>query len=533
MAPKVCVPMDFGRHLIGSPTHSNLKLNTSEGGEVRASSVILSFNSLVIDHMTTTLHMTSVDMLEFSEAAVQLFVDAAYSGTPEGMSRQVFRDINKIASVFEVTWLVGKCAEYFTEVAESVNKIPSYTELLYLFEEAAFVFENLKNKDFLKISINKIEMLNWKQEFIEKYLENADRLSTQKLDMVIELAGCEVECVVQTVSNQLLEVLKVQGSINIPVSCEYLLDNLNLSLCFTSNRVLFNQLFATLEGLPDEKMRWCFKLISKSNNISSLDDCFATASEVRSTTVVSRCNIIPNIYHDLDFNLSFEELLEWISVSEDVASLMMAIEAVWTWCLYRHRYQNIHYYFNTDILSTKLAAMAGIRGWSLLPPEFNTFTINFVGYVLNLGPLALSQEENNDHVIINCVDTCKQPLRLLSKEAKLKFHFKHPSVTSCTLPGECGFILKTVPSEAALWTLRLCTEKEDYNNESVHFHDEVQAENMHFYFCRVYNCVTYVYPISWLGWLHSKDAVDKRNEWERTFGYSNESRFKVLYKISH
>ena len=531
MAPKVCVPMDFGRHLIGSPTHSNLKLNTSEGGEVRASSVILSFNSPVIDHMTTTLHMTSVDMLEFSEAAVQLFVDAAYSGTPEGMSRQVFRDINKLASVFEVTWLVGKCAEYFTEVAESV-KIPSYTELLYLFEEAAFVFENLKNKDFLKISINKIEMLNWKQEFIEKYLENADRLSTQKLDMVIELAGCEVECVVQTVSNQLLEVLKVQGSINIPVSCEYLLDNLNLSLCFTSNRVLFDQLFATLRGLPDKKMRWCFELLSKSNNIRSLDDCLATASEVRLTTVVSRCNTIPNIYHDLDFNLSFEELLEWISVSEDVTSLMMAIEAVSTWFLYKDMYQNIDYNVNTaDILSTKLADMAGRRGWSLLPSEFDRINIDLVNSGFYLRPLVLSQRKENDHVNIDCVDTCKQPLLLLSKEAKLKFHFKHPSVTSCTLPGKCGFILKTVPSEAALWTLRLCTEKEDYNNESVHFHDEVQAENMHLYFCRIYPSFTYVYPISWLGWLHSKDAVDKRNKWETDWGHSDKSSFKVLYKI--
>ena len=530
MAPKVCVPMDFGRHLIGSPTHSNLKLNTSEGGEVRASSVILSFNSPVIDHMTTTLHMTSVDMLEFSEAAVQLFVDAAYSGTPEGMSRQVFRDINKIASVFEVTWLVGKCAEYFTEVAESV-KIPSYTELLYLFEEAAFVFENLKNKDFLKISINKIEMLNWKQEFIEKYLENAERLSTQKLDMVIELAGCEVECVVQTVSNQLLEVLKVQGSINIPVSCEYLLDNLNLSLCFTSNRVLFDQLFETLKGLPDEKMRWCFDLLSRSTKMSTLDDCSATASEVRSTTVVSRCNTIPNIYHDLDFNLSFEELLEWISVSEDVTSLMMAIEAVSTWCQYRYKYQKIAYKVNTDILSTKLTDIAGRRGWSLLPSECNTYNNDLVYSGFYLRPLVLSQGKKNDHVNINCVDTCKQPILLLSKEAKLKFHFKHPSVTSCTLPGKCGFILKTVPSEAALWTLRLCTEKEDYNNESVHFHDEVQAENMHLYFCRIYYGGTYVYPISWLGWLHSKDAVDKRNKWETDSGHSNNSSFKVLYKI--
>ena len=259
-----------------------------------------------------------------------------------------------------------------------------YIYILFLFEEAAFVFDNLKNKDFLKISINKIEMLNWKQEFIEKYLENADRLSTQKLDMVIELAGCEVECVVQTVSNQLLEVLKVQGSINIPVSCEYLLDNLNLSLCFTSNRVLFDQLFETLKGLPDEKMRWCFDLLSRSTKMSTLDDCAATASEVRSTTVVSRCNTIPNIYHDLDFNLSFEELLEWISVSEDVTSLMMAIEAVSTWCQYRYlKYQKIAYKVNTDILSTKLTDIAGRRGWSLLPrlyrrptfPHFPHFAI--------------------------------------------------------------------------------------------------------------------------------------------------------------
>jgi len=205
--------------------------------------------------------------------------------------------------------------------------------------------------------------------------------------------------VVQTVSNQLLEVLKVQGSINIPVSCEYLLDNLNLSLCFTSNKVLFDQLFATLEWLPDEKMRWCFKILSKSNKTSTLDDCATTASEVRSTTVVSRCNTIPNIYHDLDFNLSFEELLEWISVSEDVTSLMMAIEAVWTWCRYRYKYQNIHYRVNTDILSTKLADMAGRRGWSLLPSEFKTYAIIFFGSLLNMIPLVVSQGKENHHVI--------------------------------------------------------------------------------------------------------------------------------------
>ena len=196
---------------------------------------------------------------------------------------------------------------------------------------------------------------------------------------------------------------------------------------------------------------------------------------------------------------------------------------------YRYRYQKIAYY-NTDILSTKLADMAGRRGWSLLPPEFNTYNIVSIRWLFNVAPLVLSQGKKNDHVNINCVDTCKQPLLLLSKEAKLKFHFKHPSVTSCTLPGKCGFILKTVPSEAALWTLRLCTEKEDYNNESVHFHDEVQAENMHLYFCRIYpSGNTHVYPISWLGWLHVKGAHKKRDIWNQYNYFSNFNTIKVLY----
>ncbi len=140
--------MDFGRHLLGSPTHSNLKLTASEGGVVHASSVILSFNSPVIDHMTTTLHLTSIDMLEFSEQAVQLFVDAAYSGDAGGITRELFRDINKISHVFEVTWLTEKCTEYFTGLADSLNTAV-YIDLLYLFEEGIFVLSHLKSRDLL------------------------------------------------------------------------------------------------------------------------------------------------------------------------------------------------------------------------------------------------------------------------------------------------------------------------------------------------------------------------------------------------
>ena len=539
MLPKVSVPMDFGRHLIGSPTHSNLKLNTSEGGEVRASSVILSFNSPVIDHMTTTLHMTSVDMLEFSKPAVQLLVDAAYSGTAEGITRELFRDINKMANVFEVSWLANKCAEYFTEEADSFNT-PSYTELLYLFEEAGFVYEKLKIRDYLNLTIKKIEIMKWKQKFIERYLENADRLSTQKLDMVIELAGSEVNCVVQTLTNQLSEQLKVQG-FSLSVSCEYLLENSDLYLCKMSDRVLFDNLFEVLGEVPDDKLRWTFELIRKYSKQRTELAHSSGESSGSSSTTVSRCNTIPNLYHDIDLNMSFNQLLDWLSVSEDVTSLLMAIEAVCTWNWYRHDNQsdtkkkscNV----GLSVLSARLTDLVEERGWCLLPSYFINYGIRLM---VNKGEFdrydleqfyTANKQDNSHCTVIDCINTldmfCKPLSSILSKDSKLIYLFQHPSVTSCSLPGECGFILKTVPSEAALWTLRLCTDREDYLGETVHFHDEIRAEKMHVFITSDYNGE--LFPLSWLGWLHVKDAHEKAASWEKSNDPDSYINIYVMY----
>ena len=519
MAPKVNVPMDFGRHLIGSPTHSNLKLNTSEGGEVRASSVILSFNSPVIDHMTTTLHMTSVDMMEFSKAAVQLFVDTAYSGTAEGITQDIFRDINKMASVFEVSWLADKCAGYFKEVTDSV-KIPSYTELLYLFEEASFVYKNFKTKDYLNITFEKIVMMNWKQEFIDRYLENDERLTSQKLDMVIELAGNEVNCIVQTLTNQLAEMLKVQGP-SLPVSSEYLLDNCCLYFCKKSDPVLFDRLFDVLGGLPDEKIRWTFELHRKS--LIKRDHKAAKASG---------SSLILNLYHDLNFDMTFDQLLDWISVSDKVTSLLMAIEAFQIWDFNRR-------YIKTPVMNITLSdqqelpkRLSGIvekRGWLHLPPDFNE--------KLSISKIDISSfcTQNNykdmkgSLTVIDAIDACDhEPLSFLSKNAKIVFRFKHPSANSCNLPGCCGFILKTVPCEGSLWTLKLCTEKEEYSNEPVHYHSEVRAEDMHVF---VVNSNQYIFHLSWLNFLCSQESTFTRDLWEKRFHLIGCNKFKVMYRL--
>ena len=375
MAPKIKVPIDFGVHLRSSPTHNTLKLNTSEGGEVLASSVILSFNSPVIDHMTTTLHMTSVDMLEFSEAAVQVFVNAAYSGTAEGINREIFRDINKMSNVFEVAWLMDICSEYFTEATNSIVT-PSYSELLYLFDEACFVFENLKKKTFVEMTNDKINDLNWKEEFIKKYLENADRLSTKKLDMVIELAGSDVSFVIQSLANQLTEMFKIQGP-SLPTSFKYLLDNIDLSVCVKSEASGFYQLFDLFQQLPSDKVLWSHSLLLETiKNGATKHTAACEPIPTHTSTAVARSNIIPNLYHDLDFNMNFDELLLWLSVSESVTSLLLAIEAVLTWN-YRHYVNKISARVDLDRFKQKLIDIMISRCWSVLSFEFQTYPLRF------------------------------------------------------------------------------------------------------------------------------------------------------------
>jgi len=206
MIPLVSVPMNFGIQLLSSPTHSTLELKAEDEATVLASSVILSFNSPVINRLTTTLHLTSLDMRDFSEEAVRYFVDAAYTGATPTISRHMFRDINKMAHVYEVSWLGTRCVQHFSNITDTI-RTPSFTDLLFIFEEAAFAVSQLKSRQLVQIMFKKIAALNWKRQFIKQYLYNLSDLSKHQLDLIIELAGNEVDLIVQPLVTQLTEHL--------------------------------------------------------------------------------------------------------------------------------------------------------------------------------------------------------------------------------------------------------------------------------------------------------------------------------------
>ena len=265
MAPNITVPMNFGRHLLDSPTHSTLELKAKNGATVRASSVILSFNSPVIDHMTTTLHLTSVDMKEFSEKAVRYFADAAYSGETPPISRDMFRDINKMSHVFKVTWLAGRCSLLFADIAEAIKNL-HYQEMVFLFDEAYFSFAKLKSRDIVKIAFDEIWSANGEEEFIPRYIkENLHTLSHQQMDLIMELTGAtNVQYVVKPVTQYLEDCLSKEDR-DVSDNYKYLLDESDLYLCQQNTPTIAEKLFDVLEQVcsSPEDLKWVFQLHRK------------------------------------------------------------------------------------------------------------------------------------------------------------------------------------------------------------------------------------------------------------------------------
>ena len=199
MAPKVCVPSDFGRHHIGAPSHGNLAFNLKEGDQIKANSIILSLNSPVIDDLTTNLHLTSLDAEDFSREAVDCFIEASYSGEIEAVNLSNFRDVNKMSRVFNVSWLVARCLEYFVSYLGKLDSESNYADLLFAVEEAVYLVSVVKDRDFLKLVIEKMSSISdvSRNSFIKRYLCDLEQSSKQKIDACIAIVKSDVHVIIE------------------------------------------------------------------------------------------------------------------------------------------------------------------------------------------------------------------------------------------------------------------------------------------------------------------------------------------------
>ena len=512
MASNVSVPMNFGLKLLDSPTHNTLQLKASQGAVVRASSVILSFNSPVIDHMTTSLHLTSVDMEEFSEEAVRYFVDAAYSGQSPPISRNLFRDIHKLANVFQMSWLVTRCVQQFTDIAQSLQE-PSYEDLLFLFDEAVYVLSQLKSRKLVETAVSKIRTLNEGQNFIRNYLVDLNSLSTQQLDLIIELAGTSVEFIVEPLTEQLTASLEKRED-KVPLNCKYILENCKLHLCQIHHGQRYGQLFDVLQEINDQTFKdskWVHQLYRKSTEAALNHAVFSKASNQtqavkRTTAAALTHNSIPNLFHTIDFKMSFNEIVDWLGDCSEVTSLFMFFEGLWTWML-----TNGYNHMSPAEVLPRLIEIKNKRGWTTIFVNWllmwrceKNDLINVIKRNRNLCSISLDKKK---WAAVSTLRTFHDVASIFEKETELYFDVSRSHVMDkryCPSHGKCGLLLKTVPAKDGA-NVVLCTDPAKYP-DNMHYHKEFMAKDMHLTASLANRQLFSVIPLSWHGTPVIKDG---------------------------
>ena len=245
MAPKVCVPADFGRHHIGAPSHGNLTFNLQQGLQIKANSIILSLNSPVIDDLTTNLHLTSLEAEDFSREAVDCFIEASYTGEVDALNLGNFRDVNKMSVVFNVSWLVARCEKYFVSYLDKLDSDSSYPDMLFAVEEAVYLLSALKKRDFLNLVLKKMNIISViiRDNFINQYLSDLSASTSGQIDVCKDIVKTDVHVLVEI----LIAHLTKKDKVSLDENSRHLLKNLDLSFCHKKSPEVYEKLFSVLE----------------------------------------------------------------------------------------------------------------------------------------------------------------------------------------------------------------------------------------------------------------------------------------------
>ena len=400
MAPKVCVPADFGRHHIGSPSHGNLTFNLKEGAPIKANSIILSLNSPVIDNLTTDLQLTSLDVEDFSREAVDCFIEASYTGEVEAVNLDNFRDVNKMSHVFQVSWLSARCEEYFVSYLDKLDNESSYPDILFAVEEAVYLMSALKKRDFLDFVIKKLNSIpaSKRNTFISHLLSDLGAISKIKIDVCIAIVKCDVHVLVEL----LISHLEKQGLNCLDENSRHILQNVNLNICYTTRNDVHAKLFSALEDLENcckEDFKLCIQLLKQS-----------TSKRLNSAIPVSLLSLQEH------WLISCSASMEKMAISEHVSNLYLFFDGLYT--KMRQADKSLQDLKICSSLLDQIIAVKESRGWTKMSYEY----VHKI-YSSTLASSQLAElVENSDELVTKESDvTCTTICEFLSSEFAQKF----------------------------------------------------------------------------------------------------------------
>ena len=333
MAPKVCVPADFGKHHIGAASHGNLTFTLQEGVKIKANSIILSLNSPVIDELTTKLHQTSLEADDFSSEAVDCFIEAAYTGEVEALKRENFRDVNKMGAVFKVSWLSARCKEYFESHLSEINNGSSYSDVAFVVEESIYVMSALKNQEFYNLVVKKVSSFDYlaRDAFIFDYLSELPKSNFRQIDFCLAIANIDVQILVELLS----EHLEQEDCVCFDEMSRYLFKNLDMGLCYenapgTHKKLL--EVLGNLENIEKDDYILVLEKLEKTTVQNKSVQLGETTSGTSTSTQCDMCDLKTFTLASFSQYLvpaSLDDVIDMLAATEIVDNLYQFIDGIW------------------------------------------------------------------------------------------------------------------------------------------------------------------------------------------------------------
>ena len=242
------VPANFGLRHIGVPSHGDLTFDLGVGIEkIKADSRILSLNSPVINRLTNTLGMKTLDADDFSKEAVDCFIEACYTGRVDELNKGNFRDVNKMGHAFKVCWLSERCKEYYDQLVKSLGSGHNTSDVLFAVDEALYVVRAIKKNDFYDMIVKRLISFSalHRNKFIRQFLVDLSASSKQQLDLCLAVVGFDVSLLTELLEKHLED--NGYGSFN--ENCKYLLYSIGSKSFDGKPFDVYSKLFDALENV--------------------------------------------------------------------------------------------------------------------------------------------------------------------------------------------------------------------------------------------------------------------------------------------
>jgi hypothetical protein len=218
-----------------------IEIKLKEGDPLWVSRERLTVDSRIFRYLIDELKYDELEMDDFSTEAVFLFLTILEDKKLGEIEDAMFRELHKMAVVFEVAWLREGCRG---TLRSRMTSAQADQDKLFLFEETWYILKRWKERDLMDALISSLAHQD-NTTFISVFMSNIYVLETEQMDLVAKLGGSNANLFLGIILNNLA------GQRTLGFEIKHLLQNINLALSWEQNAELYLEVFDAISNLPD------------------------------------------------------------------------------------------------------------------------------------------------------------------------------------------------------------------------------------------------------------------------------------------